>query len=207
MFNVESSLTATGKASDYTLDRNTAQFQLVVPLVKGDNLSAGSATTEAFLESTAVSGGTIGLASDAHFWVLIDTPGLTINTGAVSNTNITVAKPSTNIVSYQSNISGSFANVLPGDYVIIWSPELPVSDQIEGRVHAITTTTLTDDTLSILITAAEYALVTTGTYTMLENGFVVVRTALAPQKFRVQAGTKTLYQIAAAQSCRRRPRT
>ena len=191
MFSLLLGLSADGKASDFTLDRNTAQFELVVPLVAGDQLSAGSSNTEAFIESAQIASGTLTFSADAHFWLLIDSPGTIIKTGAVANTTLAVSKPSSNILRYTSSVSGAFANVLTGDYVIIWTPELPAEDRIEGRVHAVTSTTL-----DILVTAAEYAAATVTSVTILESGFVVLRSALAPQKFRVQAGTKTLFQIA-----------
>ena len=178
MFSSSIGLSASGKASDFTLDRNTAQFTLVNPLVAGDRLSAGSINTEAFIESGEIASGTITFSSDAHLWLLLDTPGTIIQTGAVDNTTLDVSLPSTNIIRYTSSVSGAFANVLVGDYIIAWSPELPVTDQLEGRVHAVTSTTL-----DILVTAAEYAAATTigSPYTLAENGFVVLRSSLAPQ--------------------------
>jgi hypothetical protein len=275
MFSATLGLSSTGANSDFTLDRNTAQFELAVPLVAGDVLSAGSADTEAFLESDPSA--TLVLPTDAHLWILLDTPGTIIPTGAVSGTTLGVSQVGNNTIRYTSG-ADSFDNVNIGDYVIAWSPELPAGDRIEGRVHAVSstiienymftitpgntasigaiyqdpvtlqefqvttallsgatilyavglgstpsasgtlnfisgmgtgpisyssfassTTILPNNNLDIKITAAEYATTTTygSPYAMLENGFVVVRTPLAPEKFRVQAGTKTLYQIAA----------
>jgi uncharacterized phage protein gp47/JayE len=275
MFSASLGLSSTGHASDFTLDRNTAQFELAVPLVAGDDLSAGDADTEAFLLS-ADPAGTLIIPSDAHLWFLMDTPGTIIPTGAVSGTTVGVKLVSPDTIQYISG-ADSFSNVEIGDYVIVWSPEIPAGDQIEGRVRSISSTTvvsytftitagntasvgaiyqdpvslqefqvttplvsgstvlyatglgsapsasgtlnfvsgtgtgpitysaftsasttLANNVISILVTAAEWAVATTygSPYPMLENGFVVVRTTLAPQKFRIQAGTKTLYQIA-----------
>jgi hypothetical protein len=196
MFSSMEGLSSVGRTSDFTLDRNTAEFSLAVPLVAGDQLSAGSANTEASLASSQIILSTLEIPTDAHMWILLDTPGTMITTGVVADSALTVTKPATNIVRFTSSVVGAFANTLPGDYVITWSPELPVSDQLEGRIYGIDATSYTY--IDMLITAAEYAAATpTGSpVTLFENGMSVIRTELAPQKFRVQAGIKTLYQIA-----------
>lgn len=191
MFGSSQALSSIGKASDFTLDRNTAQFELVVPLVEKDKLSAGSADTEASLKSAQIVTGSIVFSADAHLWLAIDTSSEIIQTGVISDTTLSVQKPSTNVIRYTSSVPNAFGNVQLGDYVIVWSPELPSVDRIEGRVYAFTSTTL-----DILITSTEWALVTTSPGVVYKQGFVVLRTALAPQKFRVQVGTKTLNQIA-----------
>lgn len=191
MFSSLIGLSATGKASDYTLDRNTAQFELVVPLVAGDQLQAGSNQTEARIQSAQIPGGSITFTSDAHVWLLIDNPGQLIPVGVAGNTLLSVSTPSTNVIRYQSTVLTAFANVLPGDYVIVWSSELVAGDRIEGRVLAST-----GSTLDVQITATEYAAVVTTPGVLFSQGFVVLRSTLAPQKFRVQAGNKTLDQIA-----------
>jgi uncharacterized phage protein gp47/JayE len=193
MFSSSIGLSSQGAASDFTLDRNTAQFQLVVPLVKGDVLSAGTLDTEGTLTSAPISGGSITFTSDAHAWMLIDSPGAVIPTGVASNTNLSVSTPSTNVVRYTSTTAGAFSNVLPGDYLIVWSAELPPTDRLEGRVYAVTGTTL-----DILVTPAEWAAVVVTAGVLFLNGFVVCRTANVPQKFKVAAGTYTLDQIAQA---------
>lgn len=192
MFSSTPGLSAMGKASDYILDRNTAQFELVKALVAGDQLTAGSSQTEARLQSAQIPGGSITLTSDAHVWLLIDNPGQIIQVGVAGNTILSVTTPSANIIRYTSAVTTAFQNVLVGDYVIVWSQDLVAGNRIEGRVHA-----RTNSTLDILITPAEYALVVPAPGVLFSEGFIVVRTTLAPQKFRVQTGTKTLDQIAA----------
>jgi len=192
MFSATLGLSFQGAASDYTLDRNTAQFELVVPLVKGDQLSAGSAKTAAFVQSTNFSSNSITLASPAHIWILVDTAGQIIHTGVIANTTIAVSLPSTNIIRYTSDVPSAFDNVLPGDYIIIWSAELPSNDRLEGRVHAVTSTTV-----DVLVTPAEWAAAVVTSVINLSNGFVILRSVLAPQRFEVSAGTLTLDQVAA----------
>lgn len=192
MFSSVLGLSAQGKASDFVLDRNTAQFELVEPLVAGDELTGGSNQTEARIESSQIPGGSITLSADAHVWLLIDHPGQIIPTGVAGNTLLSVAKPSANIVRYGSTVSSAFSTVEVGDYVIIWSLEVSASDRIEGRVNAVTA-----NTLDIEVTPAEWAAVTPTAGVLFSEGFVVLRSTLAPQKFKVAAGTKTLDQVAA----------
>ncbi len=191
MFTSSIGLSSQGKASDFRLDRNTAQFELVVPLVAGDKLSAGSEDTEATVISAQIPGGSVTLASDGHLWLLVDNAGEIIPTGVSGNTTLSVSKPVANIIRYGTTVPSAFSNVLVGDYIIVWSDELPPTDRIEGRVHAVTSTTI-----DVLITPAEWAAVVITPGVLFLDGFVILRSTLAPQKFRVQAGTKTLNQIA-----------
>lgn len=190
MFSASLGLSSTGQVSDFTLDRNTAQFELVVPLVPGDQLSAGSLNTQARIQSQEIPASAITLTSDGHVWILIDNPGTIIPTGVIGNTLLTVSTPSTNVVRYTSTVAMAFSNVLAGDYVIIWSNELAAPNRIEGRVFATTNTTL-----DILITPAEWAAIVPQADILFSAGFVVLRSTLAPQKFKVAAGTYTLDAI------------
>lgn len=184
-------LSITGTTVDYILDRNTAQFKLTTPLVAGDQLTAGSTNTQAQIKSSQITAGTIVLSSDAYLWLLSDSVGQLVNTGVVGNTLLDVSKPSTNIIRYTSHSANAFSNVLLGDYVIVWSTELPASDRLEGRVHALTSTSI-----DILVTASEYAAATSVADVTFNDGFVILRSKNAPQKFKVTAGTKSLNVIA-----------
>ncbi len=183
-------LTSTGVVSDYILDRNTAQIQLATALVKGDKLSAGTLVTQATIKATSISSGSVDLSSDAHIWVLIDSPEIMIPT-IQSGSQLSVSV-SGDLVTYTSSSTTAFSNVIPGDYVIIWSAEIPATDRLEGRVHSASGSFLT-----IKVTAAEAGMVTPVSNALFVQGFVVTRTQNVPQKFRVQAGTKTLDVIAA----------
>jgi uncharacterized phage protein gp47/JayE len=192
MFSTAQGLSSQGSASDYTLNRNTAQFELVVPLVAKDNLAAGTLQTEARLQSTILTGGSITFAPAAYLWLLIDSPGKIIQTGVTATSLLTVSKPSAEIIRYTSNVANAFGNVQLGDYLIVWTPDLIAANRVEGRVHAVT-----PNTLDVLITPAEWAAVTPVGGVLFTQGFVVVRTKNSPQKFEVPAGTYTLDQIAA----------
>lgn len=187
MFTAPTGLSAQGKTSDFTLSRNTAQFELAVPLVAGDQLSAGTTDTEARLVSDSIPSGSVTLASVGSIWILIDDFGKIINTGVVGSTLLSVSKPSTNIIRYTSNIANAFSAVLPGDYLIVWSTDLASANRIEGRVHAVTSTTL-----DVLVTATEFAAASAQSGVIFTDGFVVMRSDLAPQRFEVAAGTQSL---------------
>ena len=196
MFSLNVGLSSNGNPADYVLDRNTAQFELTTALVAGDSLTAGTQNTKGTVTSELIAGGSITFPSEGYIWIAIDDPVIPISTGATSGSFITVST-SGSTVSYQSNISSAFANVLPGDYVIIWSPQLSATNRLEGRVHSITTTTNPSDTLNILVTAAEAAAVVPQADIQIVGGFVVVRANYAPQKFNVPTGTNTIDYIAA----------
>lgn len=191
MFTAALGLSSQGAASDYTLDRNTAQFELVSPLVAGDELSAGSTNTAARIESAAISSGSVTLSADGHIWILTDAKGTMISNGVSNGSILGVSLPATNVVRYTSSISSAFSNVQVGDYVIIWSQDLVLANRLEGRVYAVT-----NSTLDILVTPAEYAAVVPTTGVVFTAGFTIVRTARAPQKFEVPVGTNTLDALA-----------
>ena len=172
-------LTSTGVASDYILDRNTAQIELAKDLVKNDVLSAGTPITQANIKIGTVPSGSVTLTSDAHVWISIDTNAMIIPTIQGGST-LSVSKIAPNIIRYTTNSSSAFSNVLPGDYVIVWSAEIPATDDLEGRVHANT-----GDTLDIEVTVAEYSAATPISNAPFIQGFVVVRTKNVPQKFTV----------------------
>jgi len=192
MFSSTLGLTSTGAASDYEFFRGTAQFELVVPLVAGDSLSAGTSQTEAIVKSGEISAGGLTLLSDAHVWILVDQPGSVVPIGLSQNSSITITKPSTNIVRYTSNITSAFSNVEIVDYVIIWSLELPSTTRFEGRVNAFT-----GDSLDLEVTSSEWTAATPVVNAIYKQGFVVVRSDYIPQKFKIVAGTSSLDQIAA----------
>lgn len=191
MFSVLVGLASQGKSSDFVLSRNTAQFQLVVPLVAGDQLTGGSSQTEARIESSQVPGGSVTLTSDAHIWLLIDSVGEIITNGVAGNTLLAISKPAVNTIRYTSTVSSAFSNVRAGDYFILWSTEVGATDRFEARVHAVTATTL-----DIVVTPAEYAAATTTAGIVFSEGLAILRGPSVPQKFRVQAGVKTLDQVA-----------
>ena len=195
MFSLSVGLSSDGNPADYVLDRNTAQFQLAVALKAGDNLTAGTENTKGTVTSAIIAGGSVTLASEGYIWIAIDEPVIPIATGATSGSFVSVSTTGST-VHYKSNVSSAFSKVLPGDYVIIWSSQLPAADRLEGRVHSITTTSNADDTLNILVTAAEAAAIVPQTNTQIVGGFVVARMNYAPQKFNAPAGTNTIDYIA-----------
>lgn len=190
IFNSELGLISQGKASDFKLSRNTAQFELTEPLIAGDELTGGSDETEARLESAQIPGGSITFASDAHAWILIDAAGEIIPNGVAGNTVLAVSKPATNTIRYTSDVAQAFQNVFVGDYMIVWSLEIDASVRLEGRVSAKAA-----NYVEIVVTPAEYAAAITTTGIFFSEGFVFLRSEFVPQKLRVQTGTKTLDQI------------
>lgn len=194
MFSNSLGLSSQGSAADYVLDRNTAQFELSTALDAGDNLIAGIQNTRGSITSSIIAGGSVNLATEGYLWLLIDDTAQFIQTGVTSGSFLSVSS-SGSTVSYRSNTVSAFANVLPGDYVIIWSPQLSASNRLEGRVHSIATTTFSDDTLNLLVTSSEASAVIPQTNAQYFSGFIVTRMTNAPQKFNVQSGIQTLDSI------------
>lgn len=192
MFSVSQGLISQGKQSDYELSRNTAQIRLNTALAPGDELTAGTNQTAARVESNQILGGVVTLSANAYLWLLIDDAAAEIVRTAVSpSTLIAVSKPTSNVVRYTSAAPSAFSNVQIGDYVIVWSEELSVTNRLEGRVNAVTSTTL-----DIKVTPSEFSLAVAESGILFQEGFVIIRTRKVPQKLKVTSGTKTLNQIA-----------
>ncbi len=192
MFAAALGLSSSGKSSDFEFSRNTAQIKLKVPLASGDELTAGSRETEARVEAARVLGGTLTLASPAYIWFLFDDKNASIvNTGVAATSLIEVQKPVANIVRYVSSVPTAFSSVQVGDYVIVWSTELSASNRLEGRVNAVTASTL-----DIKVTASEYAAAVVESGILFQEGLVILRTEKVPQKLEVLSGTKFISQIA-----------
>lgn len=181
-----------GKSADYQLSRNTAQFKLLSSLDRGDSLTAGTEFTKAFVQSNILPGGQVSLSVAANLWVLIDNKlAEVINTGVVASTIISVSKPSINIIRYTSNIINAFSNVQVGDYFINWSAELSASNRLEGRINAITNTTL-----DLRVTPSEYASAVVESGIVFNEGFCVVRTEKPVQKISIPSATYEINDLA-----------
>lgn len=192
MFSSAQGLVSVGLESDYEFSRNTAQIKLKKPLASGDELTAGSRETEARVLASRVLGGSITLSSDANIWFLFDDKaGTIVNTALASQSLIEVQKPAANIVRYVSAIATAFSSVQVGDYIIVWSQELSAPNRLEGRVNAVS-----GSTLDVKVTASEYAAAVVESGILYQEGFVVIRTSKVPQKLRVLAGTKAISVIA-----------
>jgi uncharacterized phage protein gp47/JayE len=191
MFSALVGLSSQGSASDFILNRNTAQIELVVPLAAGDLLAAGSTQIQATVETTQNSGGSVSLSANGHIWLLIDAPGSIVPTALTGNSTLIVTKPSANIVQYTSTVTTAFTNVRAGDYLIIWSAELDPTLRLEGRVYSAT-----GSTLQISVTASEWAAAVPTVGTIYSQGLVVLRSSSVPQKFTVTSGSSTLDAVA-----------
>jgi uncharacterized phage protein gp47/JayE len=192
MFTISSGLSSAGKEADFVLSRNTAQLKLLKPLRAGDSLSAGTGATKANIVSGDIAGGTVNFSSDALLWFLVDVPeAKIISTGVSSDTLLSVSKPSANVVRYTSSVPNAFGAVFVGDWVIVRSEELSLSNRIEGRVHAITATTL-----DVKITPTEYLGAIVEGPIVFQGGFTIVRTEKAVQKIKIPSGVYSLFQVA-----------
>ena len=151
MFSEELGLTAQGNEADFELSRNTGQIKLNKLLKEGDSVNVGSEFTRAEIQSSPILGGQTTISSTAYIWLVVDDTAVEpVEIGVTADTFLTVSKPGSGIVRYESTSLSAFGNVEIGDYVIIWSEELSATNRLEGRVYA-----KTDTTLDIRVTASE----------------------------------------------------
>jgi len=197
MFTQAEGLSALGQTSDYTFSPNTAQIRLDSPLLAGDELSAGLEETEARLASDLFNSPNVTILSDTFLWVLADDKSyVRRNLGTTSGSTLTVSLIG-NEVTYTSSVANAFASVQAGDYVVIHGSvtgSISGSNQgnfLEGRIQA-----KTNNSFTLLVTATEAANITPETVPFA-GGLDIFGCDKTPQKLFVDAGVKTLNQIAA----------
>ena len=198
MFTASLGLSSTGAAADFTLSRNTAQIKLTKALAAGDSLSAGSASTQATVYSSAILGGSVTLPADAEMWVMVDNQDASIvNHGVLSNSLIYLTKPTSNVIRFRASSVNAFGNVQAGDYVVIWSQELLPGNRLEGRVSAVGTFAVANDYFEMRITTAEYLAASIQAPVTFLEGLAFLRTEIPPHKVHIAAGSYNVNTIAA----------
>ena len=192
MFNEATGLSATGNESDFDISRNTAQIKTKKALSAGDSLNLGSEFTRAEVQSSAILGGQTTVATTAYLWLIVDDLNATaVKTGVTAETFLTVTKPGGGIVRYESTAVDSFSNAQVGDYVIIWSEELADGNRLEGRINALTSTTI-----DLKVTVSEETSAVAEGPIQFGEGFTIVRTSYVPQKIKVDVGVYNINTIA-----------
>jgi uncharacterized phage protein gp47/JayE len=192
MFSASIGLSAQGNEADFELSRNTAQIKLKSPLAKGDSLKLGSEYTRAEINSKKILGGQTTVSGSAYVWLLVDDVNAEpVSIGVTGDSFLNVSKPGSGIIRYTSTVLSAFDDVEIGDYVIIWSDELSSANRLEGRVHAVTSTTL-----DIKVTATEESAAVAEGPILFTEGFTVVRCEKTPQKIKVPTGIYNINTIA-----------
>lgn len=133
MFDTQS---VVGVNRDYTLNRNTGQGRLEVPLAAGDRLTAGSVNTRAFLESTDIA--PVALLSTGKLWFDVDGNAEPVAAGVLPA--LTFTRTTNRIERFghrfrlTATASSPFGNVALGDWAVLWDSGLPASLQGQWRV-------------------------------------------------------------------------
>ncbi|CAB4127337.1 Baseplate protein J-like [uncultured Caudovirales phage] len=111
-----------GAVNDYTINRNTGNIQLNVPLSAGDVLTAGSANTRGFVESAPIA--PVTLATDGVMYYGVDGGASILKTGIDSTVTFNITKPTTGVWGARYRIAATsgtpFHNVVRGDWLAIW---------------------------------------------------------------------------------------
>lgn len=119
---------AHGADSDYTLNRNTGEIALAVPLATGSKLAAGSVQTRAFLQSATFPSRAV---TSADFWFSVDGAAVTVPTGLSGSTPVVFTTTSTAWGKRQrlaqASGTGMFSAVAVGDALVLWDPAAPAA--------------------------------------------------------------------------------
>jgi len=141
----EAGSAASGRTSDFKVNRLTGLGRLSEKLTSGDSLASGTDMTRGFLESTASATYDLSLVSGAASQlVLVPDDVSTIRTIAQSG-NLTFSAPGGNLQRIVSNVSGHFSGLQAGDWVYLfgWA-------QVGlYKVYRVFTTSLTNDSVEL----------------------------------------------------------
>jgi uncharacterized phage protein gp47/JayE len=198
MFGSSVPITSIGVSSDYALNRATGQLQLTVPLVAGDNLTAGSKNTRGFITSTSIASGTISLPGTPQapqMWVLLDDVlAQSIANTASAGSQITITNPATNLWEVTSNQAEAFALVEPGDWVVMADDAIySISPNFIGHWKVASA-----NATSFQFYMTQSLGATGGPVTLLDNNKInFIRSALGTvQKFVLPSGLNNLSALA-----------
>jgi hypothetical protein len=188
---------AAGRDRDYTLNRNTGQIRLALPLAAGDSLSAGTENSRPFIQSSAlsvvtVSGTPVDRSNDLYF--VVDGNAQLVPTGALAGVSLQVTDYGGNatpgFMRQVQLIAGSgtpFSNVRAGDWLIAQDNALNSQNTgfwrvsyAQGNVVEVQRATYAPETVTLTS----------------PQGLVFVRTAAQMQWVGVNAGTYTAASLA-----------
>ncbi len=202
MFTAAFGLVGAGAANDYTLDRNTGEGKLSIPLALGDSLTGGTVATRAYIQGAALSTATTTVGSPGGtIWVTTDGEAAILSTGISAATPFTVATSGTAVrytATSGSNIFGvgSTPYIKVGDWVIIWSTSFTALGS--WRISAVDPSYLwfevnrpkTGDTGAAVSVGDQIGVISSS------GGMVFVRSGAPLQSIRIAAGTnRTLSSI------------
>ena len=122
MFDTNIEQTATGRSSDYILNRQTGQLSLVTALATGESLTAGSSFTRAnFLTESIPDGPT----QAGNIWLTVDGSATPVPNGLTLSTKVTFSDYGNGrmLISGEDALSQpeGFEDVIAGDWVLIWN--------------------------------------------------------------------------------------
>ncbi len=132
IFSAGYGLSVAGASNDFTLDRNSGEGKLTIPLAAGDKLTAGTPSTRAYLQGGLLSSATVDIATGgATLWLAVDGDSEILTTGVSGSTSFDIDSTiGDGIARYTADSAvfgtGSVAYIQPGDWVIIWDSAFDV---------------------------------------------------------------------------------
>lgn len=127
MFSPEYGLTAQGRKSDYSFDRNTSQIALVEPLAPGDVLTVGTEVGGAYLESQPLQDGSVTFNDEAKLFFVLDSELTTTDLfdANLGSYTVSVISMGDGRYRFQSNAPANsnntrFDDLSAGDWAIVW---------------------------------------------------------------------------------------
>lgn len=174
-------VSAAGRTSDYSLDRNSGGIKLASTLALGDSLVAGSISTNGFLSSII---DTMTLAADAEFWFAVDGGATFPVTGISTGTSLTWNDNSSPAWGQRVTVTGTtnpWANTLRGDWLIVTDPAVAATHRGVFKVAQVISTNV------IHIERAPATMAGAAPFTLTAGGVYIVRSTSIPQQVVIPA--------------------
>lgn len=178
IFDLNGDLYATGKESDFTLNRQTGQIGFTEALLPKDKITAGSQYARGNVTSSNISAGP---GSNGRIWAVVDGDVQTITNGINPNAQVNFSKSSTTLT---ISSTGAFGQVQNNDWVIVWANSTDDSNfiKLQGfwRVQSCSLGSISvDDGPEVRSNA---------TVTINPNRIVILRTEAPVQELDFTAG-------------------
>lgn len=126
IFPTGTTLSVEGQTQDYTLNKNTGQISLTVPLETGDKITAGSPITRANVFTASLPDGPNTGTGIGNMWFIVDGEADLYASGLAGDTRLTFSKTGNEITILAQNpflVPVGFDSTLTGDWILVWAED------------------------------------------------------------------------------------
>jgi hypothetical protein len=178
---------SSARSADYTLNRNTGQLHMTVPLATADKLTAGTQYTQGFLESISIPSTTSVVAQSTSYWLFDGAPTfitLSLTTGLTFTLESEAINATTDYAKIVCSDTAKFNHLLVGDLVWLWDAAFAGRFPVPMRVASAVAGT---GILKVVVPIGT-APVDGTPFALTEGGISVARTDAFPYLITIPSG-------------------